>query len=136
MKFSFDTRSRLILIPVDLTGPWGSDRFWFALDTAASRTCISEVVLRSIGIDTDQYPRSRRVHGVGADERFGEVPLVRIQALGVIWQKPTVAFMKLNPKSNIHGLLGLDFFRGRILTVDFARGTIALRRPWRWPLAR
>ncbi len=48
------------------------------------------------------------------------------------WDHPTVAFVDMNPASKIHGLLGVDFFRGRILTVDFPRGTVA----WRWSFRR
>ena len=59
----------------------------------------------------------------------------QLGALGRLWGNPTIAFSKLG-FTHLDGLLGLDFFRARILTIDSVRGTIALRRPWRWPLAR
>lgn len=135
MRYSFDPKARLIEIPVELTGPWGSHEFIFALDTAASRTCVSEIALRRIGIRTEHFPKHNVVHGVNSDSRFGTVDLDLVKALGVSEKQFNVAFTDLNPSSKIHGLLGLDFFRGRILTVDFPRGTVALRRlPWwrRW----
>jgi hypothetical protein len=32
----------------------------------------------------------------------------------------------LPPSAGVDGLLGLDFFRGQVLTVDFHKGMIAL----------
>ena len=131
MKYSFDPKARLIKIPVELTGPWGSFEFIFALDTAASRTCVSEIALRRIGIRTEHLQKPNVVHGVNTDSHFGMVGLDLVKALGVSKKSFEVAFTQLNPASKIHGLLGLDFFRGRILTVDFVRGTVVLVRPWR-----
>ena len=88
-----------------------------------------------MGINTSGLAQTGVAHGVSTDGHFGKIPLVRLEALGVTWNEPTVAFVDMNPVSKIHGLLGLDFFRGRILTVEF-RGTVALNRPWRWSIRR
>ena len=54
-----------------------------------------------------------------------------VQRFGRVRDNPTIAFAKLG-STILDGLLGLDFFRGHILTVDFPRGTVTLYRPWRW----
>ena len=43
-----------------------------------------------------------------------------------------MVWLPLDPAVMIDRLLGLDFFRGLVLTLDFARGDIALRGPKRW----
>ena len=130
MKFSFDPALRLITVRVVLTGPWGNRKFVVALDTGASRTCASEMTLRSIGIDTNLIPRSKTIHTASGTSAYGEASVIQLGALGRIWDNPTIAFSKLG-STHLDGLLGLDFFRGRILTIDSVRGTIALVRPWR-----
>jgi len=44
---------------------------------------------------------------------------------------PVVAH-DLPPAVTVDGLLGLDFFRDLVLTLDFARGRIDLRPPRPW----
>lgn len=58
------------------------------------------------------------------------IQLGALGALGRIWDNPTIAFSKLG-STHLDALLRLDFFRGRNLSIDFVRGTVALVRPWR-----
>ncbi len=85
-----------------------------------------------MGIDTRGIAQKGKAHGVTMDGSFGMIPLLRLKAIGETWDNPTVAFIELNAASKIHGLLGLDFLRGRILTVDFRRGTVSLKQPSPW----
>ena len=135
MIFPFDPSSRLIRIPVVIVGRNGPLKLMFALDTGCSRTCASEITIRRLGYDTSLIPRAKTVRATTGLGTFGEVEILGLAALGVNWDNPTIAFRELGTP-RVDGLLGLDFFRGRVLTVDFLRGTVALNRPWRWFLRR
>ena len=60
--------------------------------------------------------------------------MLNLQHLLVLGQARTdyaVAAHELPPVVTYDGLLGLDFFRGLVLKLDFARGLISLfRRRW------
>jgi hypothetical protein len=43
-----------------------------------------------------------------------------------------VAALGPPPAVTVYGLLGLDFRRGRVLTLNFARGRVGLRGPRAW----
>lgn len=130
MSFPFDPSSRLIRVPVVLVGRSGPLKLMFALDTGCSRTCASEITIRRLGYDTGLIPRTKTVRAATGLGTFGEVEIFSLATLGVTWDNPSIAFRELGTP-RVDGLLGLDFFRGRILTVDFVRGTVALVRPWR-----
>ena len=132
MTFRFDIRDSLVRVRVELVGLWGRRIVTMALDTGASRTVVTEPIVRSLGIDTSILPRPHSVTGATGNTTAGDVRLDRLSALGAVWPAPTVMFYHLNPRARIDGLLGLDFLRGRILTLDFARGRIALSPPRPW----
>jgi hypothetical protein len=62
-------------------------------------------------------------------------PLLRVSAVAALGRVQTdflVAAHDLPLGTEADGLLGLDFFRGLVLTLDFARGRISLSAPKRW----
>lgn len=129
---AFDPKDRLIYIEVVLEGPGGFDTPVFALDTGASRTTVAEAVLPRLGIDPTALPRRHRANTASSRESAGEVGLVRMTALGRTVLRPTVMFQALNPRLRVEGVLGLDFFRGRVVTIDFHRGRIRFTPPPAW----
>ena len=128
----FDLRERLVLLRVLVIGPAGYDRPWFALDTGSSRSVIADSVLMRIGIDPQSIRRSVRMNTLRSTEAGGEVQLVRVSALGHHLDQPKLICTPMNPRRGYEGLLGLDFFRDQILTLDFARGRITLGPPRAW----
>jgi hypothetical protein len=60
------------------------------------------------------------------------VRVARFAAFGIVQSDFPVLWLPLPPAVRVDGLLGLDFFRGLVLTLDFARGQISLRPPRRW----
>ena len=50
----------------------------------------------------------------------------RLEALGQVRANFSVISHTLPPTAAIDGVLGLDFFRNHVLTLDFQRGVIAL----------
>lgn len=65
MKFVFEPNSKMVLVRVELTGPMGMHEARFALDTGSSRTCVSVLTLRRMGIDTGGVAKKGIAHGVG-----------------------------------------------------------------------
>lgn len=57
-------------------------------------------------------------------EYVPRVRLNRLHAIGVEHEALSVVAHTLPASSIVQGLLGLDFFRGRRLEVDFRRGTV------------
>ncbi len=50
----------------------------------------------------------------------------RIKALGQERTNFSVLGHTLPPSASIDGLLGLDFMRGQVLNIDFAKGRVSL----------
>lgn len=132
MSTGFDPTGRLVVIPVLLTGRKGEQQFKFAVDTAATRSAASGLTLEVLGYQRSQAVGSYQVRTGGGGNRTGLVRVLRVVALDqtrtdfpLLWQPIPVATM-------IDGLLGLDFFRGQLLALDFARGRVSLGPPKRW----
>lgn len=132
MTTAFDPSDRLVVVLAQAVGPSGRLRLRLALDTGATRTVISEPFVRALGIDTARLPRPFRVAAATGSTPAGEVRLTHLSALGIDWLRPAVITYPLNAATSVDGLLGLDFLRGRVLTLDFARGRISLRPPRPW----
>lgn len=76
----------------------------------------------------------RGVFGVGTASLF-TIPTIKAYDHRV--ENLTVVSQDFPTSVTVDGLLGLDFFRGRILNIDFSRGFITLRPPYpRWQFWR
>lgn len=132
MTEPFDPNGRLIVVPVVLTSPRGTHDFRFAVDCAATRTSISGLLLQRLGY-TEPLERDRQTVRTGSGmTSAGFARIGGLLALGQLKTDYQVFWMPHPPGSMIDGLLGLDFFRGLVLTLDFARGQIALRQRSLW----
>jgi hypothetical protein len=60
------------------------------------------------------------------------VAVTRLLALGHTRTDFEIAALAPPPALTVDGLLGLDFLRGHVLTLDLARGRVGLRAPSRW----
>lgn len=132
MTHTFDTRRSLVIVPVSLAGPRGSDNYEFAVDTAATGCAVSGLVLQQLGYFESQVQGRRPVRTGGGGITAGQIRVQRFGAFGRIHADYPVLWLPLSPTSRIDGLLGLDFFRGLVLALDFARGRISLRGPKSW----
>ena len=136
MSELFDPRARSIILPVNVVGPRGSSELRCVLDTGSMYTVLPTRFLRQLGFDPsrpDGRANLRTASGVVPAPLF-RVP--GVAALGRVRADLLVAAHDLPLGAGANGLLGLDFFRGFILTIDFVRGRIALaRRRW-WRLWR
>lgn len=136
MSENFDPTGRLIVVRVVLTGPAGTHLLRFALDTAATRTAVAGHALDLLGYREPPLEERRVARTGSGSTRAGLVSVARLQALGHVRTDFPVLWLPLDPGVMVDGLLGLDFFRDRILTLDFYRGRITLAAPWWWWLRR
>jgi predicted aspartyl protease len=132
MTYHFDRHGRLVIIPVFVGGPTGGRTFQFAVDTAATRTGVSGLILERLGYQASQATGRHQVRTGSGGARAGLIRVARLAAFGQTRADHPVLWQQLPPAARIDGLLGLDFFRGLVLTLDFARGQISLRPPRRW----
>jgi predicted aspartyl protease len=126
LTFSFDPQRGLIVVRAELTGPSGSGVLQLALDTGATTTLVNVAMLAAIGYDP-ALSADRVQVTTGSGVEFA--PRVELQRLTVLGQERyglRVLGHTLPPSSGVDGLLGLDFFRGLLLTVDFRAGQLRL----------
>jgi predicted aspartyl protease len=126
LTFSFNPQRGLIVVRAELTGPSGSGVLQLALDTGATTTLVNVAMLVAIGYNPALSADRVRVT-TGSGVEFA--PRVELQRLTVLGQERYGLHMlghTLPPSSGVDGLLGLDFFRGLRLTVDFRAGQLRL----------
>ena len=126
MSFPFDPQERLIVIDAELWGPLGSGVLRLALDTGATRTLISTGILVATGYDPPFASERVQVTTGSGIEFAALVILDRLFALGQARSQFAVLGHTLPPSAGVDGLLGLDFFRGQSLTIDFRSGQVTL----------
>jgi len=122
----FNAKRGPILVKADATGPARNTRLNLALDTGATTSLIDVAILIHLGFDPNQPHRHLRM---ATGSAVGIVPvfaLTRLSALGQHRFVFPVVGQTLPPTSGIDGLLGLDFLRGQVLTIDFRAGQIDL----------
>ena len=83
-------------------------------------------ILRILGFDPDRDGRPVRVTTASSVELATKVTLTRLFALGQNRIGFPVVAHTLPDNAMVDGLLGLDFFQGHILTLDFQVGSITL----------
>ena len=123
---SFNAQQGLVIVVVTISGPNGNRSTRLALDTGASSTLISKEMLVAVGYDPDSFPRSVNFTTGSGVESASRVPLDKPSALGQVRQSFTVIAHTLPPSAGIDGVLGLDFMRDNVLTIDFKLGVIRL----------
>ena len=126
MSFAFDPSAPIILVRAALTGPSGTHDISLALDTGATTTLINTAHLVLAGFN----PSSASIVPItiaSGIHYVPKLPVTSLEALGTKRSNFSVLAVPLPPTAGIDGLLGLDFLRGKHLTIDFNRGTIDLR---------
>ena len=126
MRLSFDPDQGLIIVRAELEGPTGSAVLRLAFDTGATSTLINAGMLVSIGYDPSLVPDRIEVTTGSGVEYLPRVTMSRVTALGQERTRFPVLCHTLPPSAGIDGLLGLDFIRGKSVTLDFRAGQINL----------
>jgi predicted aspartyl protease len=129
MSVAFEPKQGPILIAGEITGPTRSTTVRLIVDTGATTSLINLRVLTTLGFDSvaSAFPAGHIEIVTGsAVERVAKVVLTRLTALGQHRFGFPVVAHDLPVNAPVDGLLGLDFFRNQILTVDFQKGQITL----------
>lgn len=126
MSVRFDPDHNLIVVQAKFWGPRGSAVLRLALDTGATSTLINAAPLVTLGYDPSLVEDRLQVTTGSSVEFVSRIELERICAL----QQERIGFSvlchTLPPSTGVDGLLGLNFFRGQYLTIDFRDGLIGL----------
>jgi predicted aspartyl protease len=125
MSVPFNSSRGLIIVRTIMEGPSGRYTLRLALDTGATRTLISVLLLQAAGYNPAQFP-TRQITSTSGGGMANVVPVTKLTALGHDMRNATVLAHNLPPSLGIDGLLGLDFLRHKILSVDFRAGQISL----------
>ena len=126
MSSSFNPGRGLIVIGAELDGPSGSAILRLALDTGATSTLVNVAMLVAIGYDPALAADRVQVRTGSGVEFAPRIELKRLAALGQERFGFPVLGHTLPPSAGVDGLLGLDFFRGLRLTIDFRAGQLQL----------
>lgn len=126
MSDAFDGKHGPVYVRGEISGPTGQANVLFVLDTGATNRLIRTAILRSIEYDHDASDDVVQVAMGSGVENVPRVALTRLTALGRHRIGSAVLPHGLPPEAVVDGLLGLDFFRGHILTLDFQAGLISL----------
>lgn len=126
MSVRFNPSRGLVIVSAELTGPSGAAILRLALDTGATGTLINASMLVAVGYDLALAPERIEMTTGSGIEFAPRITVAKINALGQTRNDLPVLGHTLPPSSGVDGLLGLDFFRSQILTIDFQDGVIAL----------
>jgi predicted aspartyl protease len=126
MSHAFNPKHGAILLEAEVAGPDRSMTLSLLLDTGATTSLINEAVLLTLGYDlADVTVRVRMTTG-SSIQSVSKVILTRLTALGQHRFGFPVLGHTLPASASVSGLLGLDFFRDHVLTIDFQSGQVNL----------
>jgi hypothetical protein len=122
---AFTPRRGPILVEAEVTGPSKGANLRLVLDTGATMSLIDRLTLLQIGFDPGRSARRVRMT-IGSTVELVPVVLTRLSALGQHRLGFPGISHALPGNSGVDGLLGLDFLRDQVLTIDFRAGRIHL----------
>ena len=134
MRWTFVPAARRVWVPVTVEGPQQAHTFRFLLDTGSSMTSMRAEFLRLLGFNPVAATRRRRMRSATGSVTAPILTVPRLISLGQSRSDFEIEAHDPPPAITADGLLGLDFFRGLVLTLDFARGRISLKSPRWWQL--
>jgi len=126
MSFPFDPQAGLIVVPVRLWGPDGDTIARLALDTGATGSLVNWDIAVLLGYDPAATRERSRVTTVSGVEFAPRIVVQRVEALGREQTDFPIVCHTLPPSAAVDGVLGLDFFRGACLILDFRKGLVTL----------
>jgi hypothetical protein len=126
MTVSFNPKHGLIFVVAELARPTGTIKTRLALDTAATQTVIGAGLLRAVGYDLVGAVNWAQLTTGSGVAFVPMLPVSRLTALGHDCLNLPVLGHTIPPSTSADGVLGLDFLRGHVLTIDFQTGQIIL----------
>ncbi len=126
MTAPFDPTQGPILIEAEVSGPTGRSSLQLPVDTGATMSVIDPTLLVAVGYDPAASPDRVSVVMGGGVTSVPRLILNRLTVLGHHRIGLSVLSHGLPPAAGVDGLLGLDFLRGRMMTLDFQAGLMTL----------
>src|SRR5262245_15248675 len=127
MTFPFDPAAGVVVVAGKLLGPIDTVELRLLIDTGADMTVINPGSLTAAGYDPTKTLSQFGVTTAGAmGTSTGLFRVDRLTALGLGRDNLPLLCYALPATVDIDGLLGLDFFEGHVLTIDFVNHTVAL----------
>jgi len=126
VTFAFDPTKGLIIVEAEITGPTTSVTVQLAVDTGATDSFLDESWLAIAGYTPADATNKFDVLTASGKITVLEVPLKSLAALGQTRTNFPIQAHSFPPGTRHDGVLGLDFFRGQVLTLDFVNGEITL----------
>jgi hypothetical protein len=126
MMLPFNRNEGLILVPTRLVGPKGDSIALMALDTGATRSMVGERFLVPIGYDPEMATETERFATGSMEESEPLITIERIEAFRQERMNFRVICHTLPPSADVDGVLGLDFFRGHRIVLDFRAGIVTI----------
>lgn len=128
MSFPFNPKRGLVIVQAQVWGPTGSGFLRLALDTGATGTVLNATVLVGLGYNPALAAKRIQITTGSGVEFVPRLPVDRIDALGHTRSTFPILCHTLPPSASVDGLLGLNFFRGRTLGLDFRTGQVTLAK--------
>jgi len=124
-EIPFQYRDGLIWLKVDVAGK--SEPLNFLLDSGAGVSAIDLQTARSLGVQLGNRQNVQGVNGQGFAYRVNDLQAV---SGGIVLPKSVLA-IDLRALSDccdrrVDGILGVDFFRSRIVQIDFTEGRVRI----------
>ena len=124
---SFDRKAPLVIVPVTIKKGDDVLRYEFAVDTGATTTLVRDDVMKAIGYSKANCICTSHTITASKAETVYEYSLDNIMALGLIRRNFKVISRALPIGLGIDGLLGLNFFKHKELTIDFRKSEIRIQ---------
>ena len=126
MSFPFDPSHGPLLVKAEVTGPDRRLTLQLILDTGATTSLLNDAALLTLGYDLASVTDRVQMTTGSLVTTVPRVVLTQLTALGQHRFGFPVLAHTLPVSASVHGLLGLDFLRGGVLTIDFRSGRITL----------
>ena len=124
MMATFNPSRGLIVIPTRLFGQQSDSIVRLALDTGATHSMINWDIAVFLGYDPASSDQRIQVTTGSGVEYAPRILIKQMEALGRIKNDFPVLCHTLPPSATVDGLLGLDFFRGACMSIDFKNGQV------------
>ena len=126
MVLPFDLNRDLIIVPVRVVGPAGEQILRFAVDTGATNSVLDLEYALRVGYHTSASDQQIDITTASGAEPVSSFVIDRFEALGQRRYNFPILCYVLPSRVDFDGLLGLDFFQGPKLTLDFRIGLVTL----------
>jgi hypothetical protein len=126
MPFYFNPAQGVIQVQAELEGPTGTVSLRLTLDTGATRTVIDGNALVAAGYNLALAGTHLPVTTAAGVMQIPMISVARLKSLGQERFNLPILAHTFPATASGDGVLGLDFFRGLLLTIDFRQGEITV----------